>query len=138
MTTVVATGTFEILHPGHILFLKEAKKLGDKLVVIVSTDKNVRKRKGRILIPQKQRLHIIESLKFVDDAVVGDDRDMFKPIMEIKPDIIAIGKNQKFNEKELEIELRNRGLTVKVVRIKKFWKGELNSSSRIIEKIKNL
>lgn len=138
MTTVVATGTFEILHPGHILFLKEAKKLGDKLVVIVSTDKNVRKRKGRILIPQKQRLHIIESLKFVDDAIVGDDEDIFKPIGKIKPDIIVLGKNQKFNENELETELRNRGLTVKVVRIKKFWKGGLNSSSRIIEKIKNL
>ncbi len=136
MTIVVATGTFEILHPGHILFLGEAGKLGDKLFVIISTDKNVRERKGRILIPQRQRLEVIKALRFVDDAVIGDDLDIFKPIRKIKPDIIALGKNQKFSDEELEIELKNRGLTAKVVRIKKFWDGELNSSSRIIEKIK--
>lgn len=136
MRIVVATGTFEILHPGHILFLRDARKLGDRLIVIISTDKNVKKRKGRILIPEKQRLDVIRALKFVDDAIIGDNKDIFKPIMKIKPDIIALGKNQKFGEKELEIELKNRGLTAKVIRIKKFWNSELNSSSKIIEKIK--
>lgn len=136
MTTVVATGTFEILHPGHIVFLNEAGKLGDKLFVIVSTDKNVRKRKGRILIPQEQRCYVIRALKFVDNAVIGDDKDIFKPIKKIKPDIIALGKNQKFGKEELETELRKRGLSARVIRIKKFWTGRLNSSSRIIEKIK--
>lgn len=136
MITVVATGTFEILHPGHVLFLKEAKKLGDKLIVIVSADKNVRKRKGRVLLPQEQRLNVIISLKFVDNAVIGDDDDMFKPIKKIKPDIIALGKNQKFGEKELEIELKNHGITARIVRIKKFWNSKLNSNSKIIERIK--
>jgi FAD synthetase len=136
MTTVVATGTFEILHPGHVLFLKEAKKLGDKLVVIVSTDKNARMRKGRVLIPQEQRLEMVKALKFVDNAVIGDEKDIFKPIKRIRPDIIALGRNQKFREKELEAKLKARGINARVVRIKKFWKGELSSSSKIVGKIK--
>jgi len=136
MTTVVATGTFEILHPGHMLFLKEAKKLGDKLFVIISTDRNATREKGRILIPQEQRLEMVKALKFVDNAVIGDEKDMFRPIVKIKPDIIALGRDQRFRENELEAELKKRGIDARVVRIKKFLNGGLNSSSRIVERIK--
>lgn len=132
---VVASGTFEILHLGHIKFLKEAKKLG-KLIVIVARDENVKKFKNHYpIIPEKQRLEIIKSLKFVDKAILGDKEDIFKSIEKIKPDIIALGKNQNFNEDELLEELKKRNLNVQIVRINKFYRGKLNSTTKIKQKI---
>ena len=132
---VVATGVFSILHPGHLLFLREAKKLGDELTVIVATDKTVKNRKNFGIIPGEQRLEIIKSLKVVDTAIMGDDDNMFVPIARIRPDIIALGEDQHFDENELQMELKKRGLKTRIVRIKKTWEGELNSSKKIIEKI---
>jgi len=116
MVRVIATGTFDIIHPGHIRFLKEAKKLGDELIVIVAREKNV-KHKPKPIIPEEQRRRVVESLKYVDKAILGDEEDMFKPIMELKPDIIALGHDQHFNEEWLKKELEKRGLNTKIVRI---------------------
>lgn len=133
---VVATGTFEILHLGHIKFLKEAKKLGDKLIVIVARDENVKKFKNHFpAIPEKNRLAIIKELNFVDEAILGDKKDIFKPIKKIKPHIIALGKTQDFDENILDKELKKRCLNVKIVRIKSFYNGKLNSTTKIKEKI---
>ncbi len=141
MTRVVATGVFEILHPGHIMFLTEAKKLcnGGELIVILARDENIKKHKRSIIIPENQRLGVIKALAVVDFAVLGDKMDMFRPILEINPDIIALGPNQKFDENELKKKLRERYMNVGVVRIKKFWEGEgdeLNSTRGIIDRIK--
>jgi FAD synthetase len=136
MTKVAATGVFDILHPGHILFLAEAKKLGGELIVILARDENIKKHKRQPVIPENQRLEVIRALKVVDAAVLGDLDDMFKPIIELKPDIIAIGPNQAFLEKDLEKKLKERNINAKVVRIKTLWEGELNSTGKIIEKIK--
>jgi FAD synthetase len=136
MKTVVATGTFSILHPGHLLFLREAKKLGDKLIVIVARDKIVKKKKLSILIPEEQRLEVIKGIKFVDEALLGDKGDIFKPIERIKPDIIALGKDQDFDEKILRDELKKRKLNAKVIRIKSYWDDELNSTKKIIQRIR--
>jgi FAD synthetase len=136
MTTVVATGTFTLIHPGHVLYLEEAKKLGDRLIVIVARDTMVEKRKNHKYVPEEQRLSVVKSLKPVDDAVLGDDEDIYKPIMRIKPDIIALGKDQDFNEEELAEELHRRGLKTRVVRIQKYWKDGLHSSRHIIAKIR--
>lgn len=135
---VVATGTFSILHPGHLLFLKEAKKLGGKLIVIIARDKRVKKEKGINLIPEQQRLKVIKSIRYVNEALLGDEKDIFKPIEKIKPDIIALGKNQKVKENFLRNELKKRGLKAKVVRIEKYWEGELNSTQKIVERIRHL
>lgn len=136
MTTVVATGTFTLLHPGHVLYLEEARKLGDRLIVIVARDSMVEKRKNHRFVPEEQRLAVVKALKVVDSAVLGDDEDIFKPIMELKPDIIALGKDQDFDVEELSGELRERGLKTRVVRIQKYWDQGLHSSRHIIAKIK--
>jgi len=135
MTLVVATGTFSVLHPGHITYLGEARKLGDRLIVIVARDEFVRKRKSSCPIPEQQRLDVVKALKPVDEAILGDKEDIFKPIEELKPDIIALGRDQDFREEELEAELRKRGLEAKVVRIQNYWESELDSSKKIIARI---
>ncbi|CEG11454.1 FAD synthase [groundwater metagenome] len=134
MKTVVATGVFEILHPGHIKFLTEAKKLGGKLMVIVARDKFISKKKN-IIISEEQRLEVIKSLMVVDEAILGDENDIFEPIEKIKPDIIALGKNQLVDEKMLAEELKKRNLNAKVIRIENFYDANLNSTTKIKEKI---
>ncbi len=134
MVRVVATGTFDIIHPGHIRFLEEAKKLGDELIVIVAREKNVR-HKPKPIIPEEQRRRVVEALKPVDKAILGDEHDMFKPIVELKPDIIVLGHDQHFDEKKLEEELRKRGLKTKVVRINVKEECEYCSSTKIIKRI---
>jgi FAD synthetase len=136
MTRVVATGVFTILHPGHILYLEEARKLGDELIVILARDRMVEKRKFNRFIPERQRLEVVRALRMVDRAILGDEEDMFKPIIELKPDVIALGKDQDFKREELEKELRRRGLETKVVRIKKYWDNGLHSTSEIVSRIR--
>ena len=136
MTLVVATGTFSVLHPGHITYLEEAGKLGDRLIVIVARDEFVRKRKNSCPIPEQQRLAVVRALKPVDEAILGDTEDIFKPIEELKPDIIALGRDQDFKEEELEAELSRRGLKAKVIRVQGYWESELDSSKKIIARIR--
>ena len=136
MTLVVATGTFSVLHPGHITYLEEARKLGDRLIVIVARDEFVRKRKNSCPIPEQQRLAVVKALKPVDEAILGDTEDIFKPIEELKPDIIALGKDQDFKEGELEAELSRRGLKAKVVRVQGYWESGLDSSNKIMARIR--
>ncbi len=131
---VVASGVFDILHPGHIRYLEEAKKLGDELVVIVATDKTAEKFKHRPIMNQEIRRKMVEALKPVDRAVIGHEDDMFKTIEEIKPDIIALGYDQKFDENRIKEECRKRGLEVEVVRLPKF-NGDLNGTRKIIFEI---
>ncbi len=134
MVRVVATGTFDIIHPGHIRYLEEAKKLGDELIVIVARERNV-KHKPKPIIPENQRVKVVSALKPVDKAILGDEKDIFKPIMELKPDIIVLGYDQHFDEKKLEEELRKRGLKTRVIRIKAKEDCEYCSSTKIIKRI---
>ncbi len=135
MIRVVATGTFDILHPGHLYYLEESRNLGDELVVIVARDTNV-KHKPRPILPEDQRLRVVRALRPVDQARLGDLHDMFRPIEELRPDIITLGFNQHFDEEHLRQRLRERGLDAEVVRIPGY-PGSLASSSKIIERILN-
>jgi len=131
---IVATGTFDILHPGHLYYLEESRKLGDELWVIVARDSNV-KHKPRPVIPEEHRLAIVAALKPVDHAILGDKTDMFHPIEEIRPEIITIGFNQMFNEAKLEEQLRARNISSQIVRIGKFADGDLCSSRLVVQRI---
>ena len=137
---VLASGTFDLLHLGHVKFLEEAKKAGGpnaKLVVIVARDSTVKKRKGRApIIPEDQRRALIEALKVVDEALLGyEDFNIERTIEKIKPDIIAVGHDQTGIEREVRKFIEERGLKIEVVKIRKFGKEELNSSSKIMRKI---
>ncbi len=134
MIRVLATGTFDLLHPGHLLYLSKAKALGDELYVIVARDSMV-KHKPKPIVPEKQRLVMVQALGIVDTAILGSELDMFEPLREIRPDIIALGQNQFFKENELEKQLKAHGIEAKIVRIHSFEKCELCSSAAIIRKI---
>ena len=134
MVRVLATGTFDILHPGHLRYLSEARSLGDELYVIVARDSMI-KHKPKPVVPEAQRLAMVQGLRIVDKAMLGSEKDMFEPLRENRPDIIALGQNQFFKEAELEKQLKDQGINAKVVRIRSFDKCELCSSAAIIRKI---
>ena len=94
-TVVLVGGCFDILHPGHIIFLEKAKKLADKLIVLLESDEKVRKLKGskRPINPQKDRAKVLLALKSVDQVInlpfMDKSIQYDRLISRIKPDIIA-------------------------------------------------
>lgn len=134
---VVATGVFDILHLGHIGFLKQAKKLGSKLIVIVARDTTVEKLKGKKpLNNEKYRLKMVSNLKMVDKAVLGENyfKDKTSVLKKLNPDIIVLGYNQKISKQFLEKELIEKGFKSKIVRAKKYGGY---STKKIFLKAKN-
>jgi FAD synthetase len=137
---VLASGTFDLLHLGHVRFLEEAKKAGGKdaeLVVIVARDSTVKARKGKKpVMPEDQRRALVESLKVVDEAILGlEDFSIGKVIGKIKPDVIAVGHDQDGIEREVQKAIEQEKFDVEVVKIGRFGKRELDSSSKIVRKI---
>ena len=140
---VLASGTFDLLHLGHVKYLEEAKKAGGKnakLVVIVARDKTVEKRKGlKPVMSEEQRRALVESLKVVDEALLGyQDFDIGTVIEKLKPDVVAVGHDQDGIEEQVRKAVTQKGLPVQVVKIGKFGKDELDSSLKIKRKITEL
>lgn len=140
---VLASGTFDLLHLGHVKYLEEAKKAGGKnakLMVIVARDKTVEKRKGtKPVMPEEHRRALVESLKVVDDAILGyEDFDIGMVIEKLKPDIVAVGYDQSGIEQQVRQAVAQRNLPVRVVKIGKFGRDELDSSLKIKRKITQL
>ena len=137
---VLASGVFDLLHLGHVKFLEEAKKAGGrraKLLVIVARDSTVQDSKGRRpVMPENQRLALVASLKVVDDALLGlENFDVGEVIQTIKPDVIALGYDQEKMAEKVREYIRKNGLNVKVIQVGKFGQDELDSSSKIRQKI---
>lgn len=134
---VLVAGTFDIVHPGHLYFLRKANELG-LTYVVVARDVNVVKDKGRPpVMSETDRLAVVSSLKPVYRAVLGDVIDYLKPLLEIRPDIVLLGPDQQVDETQLARELERRGLSsVEVMRIKERIYGY--SSSQLIKRIVEL
>lgn len=115
---VMCAGTFDIIHPGHLYYLSEAKKHGDKLIVVVARDKTSQKFKGsKPVHNEKERLEAVRMLKIVDKAVLGKQGNIFDIIREIKPDVICLGYDQSVQKHQLEDELKKRSIKAEVVRV---------------------
>lgn len=134
MVRVMATGVFDLLHPGHLYFLSEARKLGDELVVVVARDQTARRRKHTPYVPEHIRREMVEALKPVDRAILGSATDIYSTVTEVRPDIIALGYDQDFDPNEVETEVRRRGVAAKVVRLGPLPHDEI-ATRRIVARI---
>ncbi len=137
---VLASGVFDLIHLGHVKFLEEAKKAGGKgarLIVIIARDSTVEETKGRKpIMPENQRRALVESLKVVDEAVLGlQDFDIGSVIEKVKPNVIAVGYDQEEMEQRVKNYVEKNHLKVKVVRVGRLEADELDSSSKIRQKI---
>jgi len=131
---VLAGGVFDIIHPGHIYFLGQAKRKGDFLVVVVATKKRGKERK--LINSQEKRAEIVASLKPVDMAVVGNSGNILDIVEELKPHLIVLGPDQKFSQTQLEQELKGRGLKTRIWRVPKKLAGY--STTAILKKAKKI
>jgi len=108
MKKVLVGGCFDLIHYGHIVFLNEAKKKGDYLVVALESDENIKKYKGadRPIHTQKERAEMLESMKMVDEIIelpeMKNNNDYFNLVQKVKPSVIAVTENdpQLLNKKK--------------------------------------
>ncbi|PDH22830.1 MAG: FAD synthase [Marine Group II euryarchaeote MED-G36] len=140
MVRVMAVGVFDLLHAGHLHYVEQAKALGDELVVVVAHDDTVRKQKHEPVTNQELRCRMVQGLKPVDTAIIGNPPTM--PIYEIletvKPDIIALGYDQKHSLDTIKKGLKENGWKdVEVIRVEGLA-DDLDGTRKIIAKILRL
>jgi D-glycero-beta-D-manno-heptose 1-phosphate adenylyltransferase len=96
---ILANGNFDLLHVGHVRYLRGAKELGGRLVVAINSDESVRTLKGarRPIMPAEERAEIVAALADVDAVVIFPELDVRALIREIRPDIQAKGTDYTEN-----------------------------------------
>lgn len=117
---IMAFGTFDGLHKGHINFLQQARKLSKNpfLIISVARDKNVLKIKGaKPLLNENKRMLLLRSSKLVDKVVLSGAKNHIPHIVKEYPEIIALGYDQKEYIKNLKKDLKEKGLNTKIVRL---------------------
>lgn len=92
-TVVFTNGVFDLLHPGHVRYLEEARQLGDALLVGINSDRSVRRNKGeeRPIVPEGERAELLAALRCVDLVVVFDEETPHAIVSAIQPDVLVKG-----------------------------------------------
>ncbi len=122
---VICAGTFDHLHPGHINFLKQAKALGDELIIIVARDENVQKIKGIKPEHEDYRKLKLEETGIPDKVILGNlGKDPLSILKELLPDVVALGYDQRVSEENIKALLPD----CRVVRLKPFHPDLFKSS----------
>tara|TARA_B100001013_G_scaffold6525_1_gene4079 strand:+ start:102 stop:515 length:414 start_codon:yes stop_codon:yes gene_type:complete len=100
MIVVAVSGYFDPIHVGHLEYLKLAKQLGDKLIVIVNNDKQTILKKGKSFMNEKDRMEIVSALQCVDEVFlsIDDDKSVCKSLEFLKPSIFANGGDRSLSE----------------------------------------
>ena len=126
------TGVFDLFHIGHVNILKKSKSLCDKLIVGVSKDKLVYKYKKKFpIIPEKERLKIVQNIKYVDYAIFQNSLDKFVNYRKLKFDIMFVGDDWFSTPKWKDLDERFREIGVKIV----YLPYTKSTSSTLINKI---
>lgn len=140
---VAISGGFDPVHIGHIELMKEAKALGDKLVVIINNDNWLKKKKGFAFMDGKERKAIIEAIRYVDEVVLTDhkenteDMSVCDALKKVRPDIFANGGDRKPDGDPIpEVELCEK-LGIKLV-YNVGHSGKIQSSSDLVKRVKSI
>lgn len=131
---VLAAGVFDLLHPGHLHYLREAREHGDELVVVVARDVSVEERKHPPILPEGTRRELVDALDAVDRAVLGDEEDEMATVERVQPDVIALGHDDHHDEDAVEAACRERGIEVDVVRVSEH-EDDLAGTREILRRI---
>ena len=140
MTRVMAVGIFDLLHAGHLHYVEQAKSLGEELVVVIAHDETVRKQKHEPVTGQDLRRRMVEGLKPVDQAIIGNPPGVpiFEILKQIDPDLIALGYDQKHSIDAIRKGLDQHGFEhVEVTRVEGL-SDDLDGTRKIIARILDL
>jgi FAD synthetase len=132
MTTVLVFGTFDVIHPGHVSFLRQARKRGDRLVVSIARDAFVESFKGKKpQHNQEQRIRHLKETGLVDDAYLSDEvQGTYSLVDKVKPQVICLGHDQDLLHNDLKKHLAAHHREIELVRLESY-KPEIYKSSRI-------
>jgi rfaE bifunctional protein nucleotidyltransferase chain/domain len=130
---VFTNGVYDLLHPGHVRYLRAARSHGDVLIVGVNSDRSVRANKGpgRPINPEQERVELIAALAFVDAAVIFDEETPHAIISAIQPDVLVKGADWPADQIVGRDVVEARGGTVVRIPVESGY-----SSTTLIEKIK--
>ena len=137
---VMAVGVFDLLHAGHLHYLEQAKALGNHLTVVVAHDDTVRIRKHEPVTNHDLRKRMVEGLKPVDEAIVGNSPDVsiFEILPVVNPEIIALGYDQEHAEDSIRQKLKELGYgAIKVTRVEGL-SDDLDGTRKIIARVLEL
>lgn len=136
MTIALAQGTFDILHPGHAHYLREAAAAASRLHVIVARTANI-DHKAPPIVPAEQRREMVAALEMVDRAHLGQTEDMLQLVKRIDPDVIVLGHDQHHDETTLKEDLARRNIDCDITRAspREPTDDEILSSGAIIERV---
>lgn len=124
MGLVLASGVFDVLHPGHVYYLQEASKLGDELRVLIARDENVAR---TLIFREEERKRLVSALKPVDGAFLGHVPANVKQVMQDhRPQVIALGYDQ--DKERLASALDDLDLDTEVMRIPAFHADKYSTS----------
>ena len=122
-------GTFDIFHEGHKNYLEQAKELGDYLVVVVARDETVLRVKSEwTRNSEEERLEVLEKSGLADEVVLGSLEDKYAVIEKYRPDVIALGYDQRVDLAELTEKLGNLKLKAEIVRLEAYQPEKYKSS----------
>lgn len=120
MKKVLAAGVFDVFHAGHLYFLNEARKLGDELTVIVTSDPVARREGKKPQFSARQRAELMNRLGVASRVVVGRaDGDIVKTVKTLQPNVIVLGHDQTFSVATLKSILAKISWHGTIVRLKK-------------------
>lgn len=126
---VITFGTFDYFHEGHEHYLKEAKKFGEYLIVVVSRDKTVRQIKGQLpMYNERKRASIVRDFNIADKVILGSTGDKHQVLKKYRPNIIALGYDQFIFTQKLKKTLIDLKLDANIERIDAFYPQVFKSS----------
>lgn len=120
---VMTFGAFDGIHLGHIHYLKEAKKLGNYLIVAIARDNSKWTLPKRYNLPERERQKLVESLGIADKVIMGSTTDALEKIKKLKPDILALTPYHPVDEIVLRNELKSNNIKSKVVMLNIYKKA---------------
>tara|TARA_B100000900_G_scaffold129102_2_gene109148 strand:+ start:24073 stop:24504 length:432 start_codon:yes stop_codon:yes gene_type:complete len=133
----MAVGVFDLLHAGHLHYLEQAKSLGEHLTVVIAHDDTVRIRKHEPVTNHELRRRMVEGLKPVNEAIIGNPPEVpiFDILPKVEPDIIALGYDQEHAEDSIRNKLIQLGYnSIQVVRVDGLSE-DLDGTRKIIARI---
>ncbi|MEA3249446.1 MAG: adenylyltransferase/cytidyltransferase family protein [Patescibacteria group bacterium] len=127
---VVVFGVFDLLHPGHLMFLKAARQRGDRLIVVATRDERVQAEKGRAPYYRlEERMSMLSALECVDEVVPGDPAGAWTMVEQLAPDVICLGHDQNVDHPKIMAQIGRLVTRPQIIQLDAFERKRYSTSA---------